>query len=68
MKQISFILDMVYQPVTSEDGVAEAIQLLSCRPSRFQPTVGPPFIEESSAVSVRIKFIQTFSISYNFNI
>lgn len=38
---------------TSQDGLAEAIQLLSCRPSRVytqqQPTMmplGPPFIEE----------------------
>lgn len=37
---------------TSQDGLAEAIQLLSCRPSRVysqqatMPPLGPPFIEE----------------------
>lgn len=37
--------------LTSQDGLAEAIQLLSCRPTRsFQPNlpvIGPPFIEEA---------------------
>lgn len=41
--------------VTSQDGLAEAIQLLSCRPTRIhppQPPFGPPFIEEPNASSV----------------
>lgn len=48
------VLDSMWpSSATSQDGLAEAIQLLSCRPSRVytqqQPTMmplGPPFIEE----------------------
>lgn len=46
---------MWHSSVTSQDGLAEAIQLLSCRPSRIhppQPPIGPPFIEEPNASSV----------------
>lgn len=51
------IADSIYQPsATSQDGLAEAIQLLSCRPSRiYQPTVGPPFEEEPHSIPVRLR-------------
>ena len=49
-------LESIWQSsVTSQDGLAEAIQLLSCRPSKtfqqlpapiMQHAMGPPFIEE----------------------
>lgn len=48
------ILDSMYQSsTTSQDGLAEAIQLLSCRPSRaYQPTIGQSFAEEQPPHSV----------------
>lgn len=44
-------VDSMYQSsVTSQDGLAEAIQLLSCRPSRaYQPPVGQSLVEERTA-------------------
>lgn len=61
---------------TSQDGLAEAIQLLSCRPSRIyqpqppQPPLGPPFIEEptSSSVKYKILFHTTFVIAFLCNL
>lgn len=52
---------MWHSSVTSQDGLAEAIQLLSCRPSRIyppQPPLGPPFIEEPNASSVSVTQIE----------
>ncbi|XP_031622247.1 uncharacterized protein LOC116340129 [Contarinia nasturtii] len=45
--------DSMYQSsTTSQDGLAEAIQLLSCRPSRaYQPTLGQSFAEEQPSHS-----------------
>lgn len=60
----SFVKDSMWQnAVTSQDGLAEAIQLLSCRPAprpfglqqqqslptQQLPPMGPPFIEEPAA-------------------
>lgn len=48
-----------HSSVTSQDGLVEAIQLLSCRPIYRLPqmppsSIGPPFVEEpSSAVSLK---------------
>ncbi|XP_055385867.1 uncharacterized protein LOC129614935 isoform X2 [Condylostylus longicornis] len=58
--------DSLFQPsVTSQDGLAEAIQLLSCRPQRNYslqqqqslptqqlPSLGPPFIEEPAPYEI----------------
>lgn len=44
-----------HSSTTSQDGLAEAIQLLSCRPSRIYqppPPLGPPFIEEPQSTMV----------------
>lgn len=46
---------MYQSSTTSQDGLAEAIQLLSCRPSRaYQPTLGQSFAEEQPSHSVCI--------------
>lgn len=43
---------MYQSSVTSQDGLAEAIQLLSCRPSRvYQPPIGQSFAEEQPSHS-----------------
>lgn len=50
---IEFIDSMYQSSTTSQDGLAEAIQLLSCRPSRaYQPTLGQSFAEEQPTHSV----------------
>lgn len=56
-RRYPIISDSTYQSssATSHDGLAEAIQLLSCRPSRiYQAPVGSPFVEESHTASVSI--------------
>lgn len=64
--QIVWISDSMYQSsTTSQDGLAEAIQLLSCRPSRaYQPTLGQSFVEEQPSRSVRMQ-IQLNAFSTN---
>lgn len=58
------VADSMYQSsTTSQDGLAEAIQLLSlsCRPSRaYQPTLGQSFVEEQPSHSVRLLFYLQF--------
>lgn len=50
---------MYQSSTTSQDGLAEAIQLLSCRPSRaYQPTLGQSFAEEQPSHSVCFFFSQ----------
>lgn len=49
---------MYQSSTTSQDGLAEAIQLLSCRPSRaYQPTLGQSFAEEQPIHSVSQPFL-----------
>lgn len=63
------ISDSMYQSsTTSQDGLAEAIQLLSCRPSRaYQPTLGQSFAEEQPSHSVRMpmQFDEFFKKHFN---
>lgn len=59
---------MYQSSTTSQDGLAEAIQLLSCRPSRaYQPTLGQSFAEEqpSHSVSFSKNFYQRYPIRVN---
>lgn len=58
---------MYQSSTTSQDGLAEAIQLLSCRPSRayqgYQgPTLGQSFVEEQPSHSVCIFGFNLFKI------
>lgn len=57
---------MYQSSTTSQDGLAEAIQLLSCRPSRaYQPTLGQSFAEEqpSNSVSQSVSHIHSIEIT-----